>query len=388
MSKAIRWSDLSIERQLGEGNSSSVWLARLETALGVHDAGTLVAVKRFRDWVFDERGQMERFLREVDVGRRVIHPNLLRILSAVVDDKGRPALVMQYYDGKNLSSLLDETPSSIPLPLEFCLSVLRGLAAAIGALHGSGVIHRDVKPANVIVVDGKPVLADFGVVRSNQFPEQTTTGQFIGTIKYAAPEYLFGEKYDQTIDTYSFGAVAYELLTRKHLYGKGAHWARIVVNKAAPSELTRFELRELARIYGLQATTFIRYVIDHSRCERTVRDVDLDAVIRVIDEREWATGTIVGPGPTYETNHRFEDGRTAAEAADELRSKASSETELQRVKRWIYRHFWDRYVPPPESVNLRPLISKARVAVARHHGSPHSELLILESAKQALALGL
>ena len=152
-----------------------------------------VAIKRYNSWVIDEPGQLERIFRELETGRKIIHPNLVNMVGIIADDVGRPALVMRHYEGESLQKMLERHRlENEPVDNDVALAVLGGLAGALGALHLNGVVHRDVKPANVLLTAQGPVLMDLGVVTSRDFGQMTTTPEFLGTIRYAAPEYLFG----------------------------------------------------------------------------------------------------------------------------------------------------------------------------------------------------
>lgn len=162
-------------------------------------------MKRYKEWVLEESGFIERFFREINIGRTVTHPNVLRIFGGVLDDRRRPALLMELYEGDTLADEIQRRRvSGQAHDFDSATLVLRSVAEGLDALHAQGVIHRDVKPANVLLGNRGPVLADLGVVKAETMPEQTTTGTFLGTIRYAAPEYLFGEEYDRTADIYSF----------------------------------------------------------------------------------------------------------------------------------------------------------------------------------------
>lgn len=84
--------------------------------------------------------------------------------------------------------------------IDTTFKIIGDLASAVNVIHQAGAIHLDIKPANIILCDDRPILMNFGVLSSKDFPEQTTRGEFVGTIRYAAPEYLFGEGYDSSID--------------------------------------------------------------------------------------------------------------------------------------------------------------------------------------------
>ena len=254
----LAWTHLELLEALGEGHSGVVFRARLRKATADLAEGTFVAVKRYKSWVMEEHGQLDRIFGEVDVGRRVTHPNVAQVFGGILDDAGRPALVMQYCEGQTLETALHECAEFERMSLEDRFSILSGIAGGIAALHDCGIIHRDVKPANIILTAGGPVLTDFGVVKSSSFAQQTTAGAFLGTIRYAAPEYIFGEDSDRRLDVYGFGGIAYEVLTGRELYGSERHWARLVAAKAKNPGLTSVEWRSIPTSYGWNVASLIQ----------------------------------------------------------------------------------------------------------------------------------
>ncbi len=179
MPHAPTWSSFDLQELIGEGQSGTVYRASVRRSFFDVPTGAIVAVKRYKPWVLQEPGQLDRVFREVDVGRRLQHPKLLRILAAVTDDSGRPALVMAYHPGQTLGDILKQHRSlGTYMSAEQGFGALRDLAEAIHALQAAGITHRDVKPANIMFSDDGCTLADLGVVRCSNFPEQTTTGAF------------------------------------------------------------------------------------------------------------------------------------------------------------------------------------------------------------------
>jgi len=168
----------------------------------------------------------DRFLGEARTASRLIHPNLARILDFLVDEQEQQLLVMEHIDGPTLQQVLDR--SGTP-PLGLALEIARQALDALGALHRSGFVHRDVAPDNLMLTrdaGGGPLvkLIDFGIAKAlpvdeaedmsgARNPGLTQAGVFLGKPRYASPEQLTGEPVDARSDLYSFGLVLYELLT-------------------------------------------------------------------------------------------------------------------------------------------------------------------------------
>jgi serine/threonine-protein kinase len=190
---AITWDDLELGERLGTGHSGSVFRARLRRRAYDLEAGTSVAVKTYKAWVLEEPGFIERLFREVSIGRSISNAHVLRVHGAVVSQDGRPALVMALHEGTTLElELKRRRDTNDPFSFHEAVKTLLEIALGLEALHRGGITHRDIKPANILVGASGAVIAAFGVVKSSSMPEQTTTGAFLGTIRYAAPEYLFG----------------------------------------------------------------------------------------------------------------------------------------------------------------------------------------------------
>jgi serine/threonine protein kinase len=151
----------------------------------------------------------DRFLREGRILGRLVHPNIVPVLAAG-DDGGRPYLVMALIDGPTLRERL----AGGPLPIDDAVAVVTAIAAGLAEAHRRGVIHRDVKPGNVVCgEDGQPRLVDFGIARASDLTTMTKADAVLGTAAYLAPEQALGDELGPATDVYALGCVLFELLT-------------------------------------------------------------------------------------------------------------------------------------------------------------------------------
>jgi len=192
-----------ILRRLGRGGMGEVFLA-------AHDdtAGEPVAVKVLRSGEAVSGSALRRFLAERQILAGLSHPNVARLLDAGVTPGGAPYLVMPHCAGGSLADRLEAGP----LAVGEALRVAAALAAALGALHELGIVHRDVKPGNVLFNEHDEVLlTDFGVAKLvNQ--DTTQSGHLLGTPAYLAPEQIRGEPVDYRTDLWSLGVTLYQML--------------------------------------------------------------------------------------------------------------------------------------------------------------------------------
>jgi tetratricopeptide (TPR) repeat protein len=199
--------------ELGAGGMGTVWRAEVVGQTPGLDAGSVVALKVVHEHVAGTPGFLERFLREGEVGRRVRHENIVSTLATGCDD-GRHWIALEVVEGQTLRSLLDELGR---VPEELCRHVGREVAKGLAALHEAGLVHRDVKPENVIVTKDHVVkLMDLGIARGAEDPRRVTqTGLFVGSVHYAAPEQFTdgGRSLDGRADLHALGVTLYELAT-------------------------------------------------------------------------------------------------------------------------------------------------------------------------------
>jgi serine/threonine protein kinase len=191
-------------RVLGQGGMATVEFA--------HDLELErpVAIKRLAENLAANDEFKRRFLREARLAARLSHPNIVAVYD-VGDEDGHPFIVMEYVEGKTLADLLRprgrlEPEEAVALALQVC--------AGLETAHQAGLVHRDVKPQNLLVTPGGTVkIADFGIARSLDATELTAAGTVLGTAAYLAPEQAAGETVTAAADVYALGAVLYELLT-------------------------------------------------------------------------------------------------------------------------------------------------------------------------------
>ena len=160
-----------------------------------------------------EQEYRERFVVEARAAGRLSHPRIVTIFDVAEDPHAlTPYIVMEYVSGRSLEEMLC-TENGI-LPLDTALQVTQELAEALDYAHAQGIVHRDVKPSNIIVAeDGHPKIADFGIAKLNA-PDLPQTGRTLGTPAYMSPEQLRGDPVDGRSDLFSLGVILYQLLTR------------------------------------------------------------------------------------------------------------------------------------------------------------------------------
>jgi len=195
-----------LEREIGSGGMSSVFLGRDEVL------DRPVAIKLLKPG-FGETDIGARFRREGRTAASLSHPNIVQVYDAGEGEfEGRETsfIVMEYVSGGDLKRLIDERGT---LP-GGDLTRLSGVAAGLAHAHERGVIHRDIKPHNILLDEnGRPKLADFGIARALDATHATRTGSYLGTALYSAPEQLRGEGVTPKSDVYSLGATLYQAAT-------------------------------------------------------------------------------------------------------------------------------------------------------------------------------
>jgi len=193
-------------RRLGAGGFGRVWLAR-DTQLAVNVALKEVVLPAALSGP-EQAERLERAEREARNAARLRgHPNIVTVYDVVIQD-GVPWTVMQLIEGQSLEDHLKEHG---PLPVDLAAKVVDGLLKALGAAHAAGIVHRDVKPANVMLsLDGTVLLTDFGIAVQQEDPGLTATGLVVGSMEYIAPERAKGEGAQPASDLFSLGATLYQ----------------------------------------------------------------------------------------------------------------------------------------------------------------------------------
>jgi eukaryotic-like serine/threonine-protein kinase len=182
-----------LERLLGHGGMASVWLADDEVL------DRPVAVKVLADTIASDPEFLARFRREAQVAASLSHPNLIGVYDYSDDDE-RPYLVMEYVAGENLAERMARKAAVD------CERLARELLGALAHIHAAGIVHRDIKPGNVLIAaDGSAKLIDFGIALPMDATALTRTGHLLGTARYIAPEVMAGGPASERSDLYSCG---------------------------------------------------------------------------------------------------------------------------------------------------------------------------------------
>ena len=192
-------------RPLGHGAMATVDLA--------HDVelDRPVALKRLAENLARNEELRRRFLREARLAARLAHPNVVRVFDVGEDDDGRPFIAMEYVEGETLADVVSRRG---PLPAAEAAGLGMQACAGLAAAHAAGLVHRDVKPQNLLLGnDGVLKLGDFGIAVGHEGTRLTLAGTVLGTAGYLAPEQARGEQVTAAADIYAVGAVLYELLT-------------------------------------------------------------------------------------------------------------------------------------------------------------------------------
>ena len=221
-----------LEELVGTGGMSSVFKARdslLERP---------VALKILHEHYVTDADYVERFRREARAVAQLAHPNIVTVIDRG-EQGGRQFIVFEYVDGENLKQVVTRAGA---LPVREAVDLALQIARALGYAHDRGIVHRDVKPQNVILnEDGRAKVTDFGIARSLDVDGVTQTGTVLGTSDYIAPEQAQGQPVDEKTDVYSLGVVLYELLAGE-LPFRGEGFVAVAmqhVNEPPPNVLDR-----------------------------------------------------------------------------------------------------------------------------------------------------
>ncbi len=193
---------------IGEGGMSRVWRALDQ------NTGKNVAVKVLREEYSEDESFIRRFDREAQAASRMSHPNIVNLLDVGVEEDGTRYLVMEYVQGKTLKRFIQESGALRP---EIVAQIIIRVLAALQHAHQNGVVHRDIKPQNILIdKEGTVKVADFGIARmANAQTVNQTDESVMGSVYYFSPEQARGAAVDARSDIYSVGVVFYEMLTGK-----------------------------------------------------------------------------------------------------------------------------------------------------------------------------
>ena len=194
----------TLHEELGHGGFATVYRATHGTL------GSVVALKVLSPALAGDKNARQRFFQEAQTASALEHPNIVGILD-LDEEQEQVFIAMEYFPGGDLGQRIRKGGS---LNIKETLRLLGQVAAALDFAHGKGVLHRDVKPANILLgADGSAHLCDFGLVRVAEAPRMTQLGSVVGTATYISPEQAEGRALDGRADQYSLAVIAYELLT-------------------------------------------------------------------------------------------------------------------------------------------------------------------------------
>src|ERR671936_2598957 len=192
-----------ILRKLGTGGMADVYLAEDQ------ELGRRVAIKILNERHANDDQFVERFRREAKNAAALSHPNIVSIYDRG-EAEGTYYIAMEYIDGRTLKELI---VTRGPAPMTVAVEYARQVLSALRFAHRHGIVHRDIKPHNVLVdAEGRAKVTDFGIARAGASSQVTEAGSIVGTAQYLSPEQAKGTAVDQRSDIYSLGIVLYELL--------------------------------------------------------------------------------------------------------------------------------------------------------------------------------
>src|SRR4051794_30863151 len=193
-----------LDVQIGTGGMSTVYRAFDQTLERV------VAVKLMHREVATDSDQLERFRREARAVAQLSHPHIVGVIDAGEDD-GRPYIVLEYVEGETLKERI-RRQGRLPIPEAIAYAI--EIAHALGTAHSRHIVHRDVKPQNVLIdEEGSAKVTDFGIARTLEEDGLTADGRVLGTTDYVSPEQALGHDVNGQSDIYSLGVVLFEMLT-------------------------------------------------------------------------------------------------------------------------------------------------------------------------------
>jgi serine/threonine-protein kinase len=275
-----------LKHVVGTGGMSSVYCAH-DTLLERDVALKLLHEHHSRDGDY-----VERFRHEARAVAQLSHPSIVTVIDRG-DDGGRQFIVFEFVDGRNLKELVADGRLPVRRVLEIGVEVARALAFA----HAQGLVHRDVKPQNVLLTDdGRAKVTDFGIARQLDAVGLTQTGTVLGTSHYVAPEQARGERVDEKTDVYGFGVVLYELLTGEVPYDGDSFLAVAMkhVHEPVPSVLERRPDCPL-RLGSLVERAMAKDAEERPTMDECVRE--LGATLAELDARPDGDATMIVPAP-------------------------------------------------------------------------------------------
>jgi tRNA A-37 threonylcarbamoyl transferase component Bud32/CheY-like chemotaxis protein len=301
-----------IEERVGRGGMGVVYRAE-------HlNLRRRAAIKIIAPDLAESEGFRERFTREARIAAALQHPNIVTVYDAGEVD-GILYLAMQYIEGQDLAAVLRKDGRLRPYR---AIDVIRQVASALDAAHGEGLIHRDVKPANVLIEGRTAFLTDFGLTKRTDgtHTELTRAGDVVGTIHYVAPEQIEGGQVSTRSDVYSLGCLLYHCLTGQVPYSRETDVAVIYAHLSEPPPKLTAVRPELAA--GLDGV--IAKALDKSPDRRFPTCSDLVNAARGVIDAAGPLDTSAPRGPRESSVLGGESNREVGDAIDGMRNAAAA----------------------------------------------------------------
>ena len=331
-----------LERRLGSGGMSTVHLA-LDMRLERH-----VAVKLLAEHLADDPAFVSRFQREAQAAARLIHPNIVQIFDSGLDEgTGQHFIVMEYIEGFSCAEILrDQGWVEVPEGV----SIIEQACAGLHYAHRHGVVHRDVKPGNLLRSgEGQVKLADFGIAKATEQSSITQVGSVLGTAAYLAPEQARGEEAGPAADIYALGVVAYQIISGRLPY-EAASLTELVLKQQQEQPL---------RLDALVAA------VTPELADAVAIALALEPAERYADASEMAQAVKDG-AQGYAVNARLAGGAQAAQGASPGLSEETQATSLLAPPAAEVPHsrpvqaLTPRRGPAPEAARAQPAAAPAR----------------------------
>lgn len=262
-------------RLLGRGGMSSVYQVRHVLVDQVY------ALKVLHSHYASNAVVLRRFQQEAKTIAALTHPNIVSLQDFGIDNDGKPFLVMEYLDGLTLSDLI---ASKGRVDVADLLSIAKQVLSGLSHAHNSGVIHRDIKPGNIVLVGSIPKIVDFGIAKiaSEMGDQLTRTGDMFGSPLYMSPEQCTGQALDARSDIYSLGCVFYECLTGRAPHKGNSTMETLTMHMNSPAELVERVAPGVVCPWELEEAIFKALDKDPKRRFQTA-----DEFKAVVDAIEW-----------------------------------------------------------------------------------------------------
>src|SRR6516225_11651745 len=271
-----------LEARIGAGGMSTVYRALDETLQ------RRVAIKLMNREVTSDSDQLERFRREARAVAQLSHPHIVGVIDAG-EDEGRPYIVFEFVDGETLKERIRKHGQ---LPVAEAVAYAIEIARALGAAHARHIVHRDVKPQNVLIdEEGSAKVTDFGIARTLDEEGLTADGRVLGTTDYVSPEQALGQPVTGQSDLYSLGVVLFEMLTGDVPFKGDSQVAVAMKHVRQPLPDVRAARTEVSAALALVVDRAVAKDVGHRYPDAASMVADLEEVLAIEASRSGqATG--------------------------------------------------------------------------------------------------